>query len=75
MKTIILFAMMASVVCLSCTHKRQQTQPEATPDKELVIMESNDTVADIQDSSVNKYPVNYDSGMLSLVCYGFAGRI
>ena len=54
MKTIILFAMMASVVCLSCTHKRQQTQPEATPDKELVIMESNDTVADIQDSSVNK---------------------
>ena len=33
MKTIILFAMMASVVCLSCTHKRQQTQPEAAPDK------------------------------------------
>ena len=61
MKTIILFAMMASVVCLSCTHKRQQTQPETAPDKELVIMESNDTVAGIQDSSVNKYPVNYDT--------------
>ena len=40
MKTIILFAMMASVVCLSCTHKRQQTQPKATPDKELAIMDA-----------------------------------
>ena len=33
MKTIILFAMLASAVCMSCTHKRQQTQPEAAPDK------------------------------------------
>ena len=30
MKTIILFAMLSSVVCLSCTNKRQQSQPEAT---------------------------------------------
>ena len=54
MKTIILFAILLGIVCLSCTHKRQQTQPEATPDKELAIMGSNDTVAGIQDSSVNK---------------------
>ena len=37
MKTIILSAMLLSVVCLSCTHKRQQSQPEATPDKESTI--------------------------------------
>ena len=61
MKTIILFAILLGIVCLSCTHKRQQTQPEATPDKELAIMGSNDTVAGIQDSSVNKYPINYDT--------------
>lgn len=36
MKTIILFAMLSSVVCLSCTNKWQQFQPEATPDKETV---------------------------------------
>lgn len=28
--------MLSSVVCLSCTNKRQQFQPEATPDKETV---------------------------------------
>ena len=53
--------MLASLVCMSCTHKRQQTQQEATPDKELFIMESSDTVAGIQDSSVNKYSITYDT--------------
>lgn len=35
MKTIILFIILASVVCLSCTNKRQQFQPEVTTDKVL----------------------------------------
>ena len=37
MKTIILFAMLSGAVCLSCTHKRHQSQPEATPDKESAV--------------------------------------
>ena len=37
MKTIILFAMLSGAVCLSCTHKRHQSQPKATPDKESAI--------------------------------------
>ena len=37
MKTIILFAMLSGAVCLSCTHKRHQPQPKATPDKESAI--------------------------------------
>lgn len=51
MKTIILFAILSGVVCLSCTNKRQQSQPEATPDKESVIIGGNDTVTDIQVST------------------------
>ena len=35
MKTIILFAMLASAVCMSCTHKQQQSQPKTTSDKVL----------------------------------------
>lgn len=61
MKTIILFAMLASLVCMSCTHKRQRAQQEATPDKELFVMESSDTVAGIQDASVHKYSITYDT--------------
>ena len=52
MKTIILFAMLSSVVCLSCTNKRQQSQPEATPDKELAIIGGGDTVTMIQVSDI-----------------------
>ena len=48
MKTIILFAILSSTICLSCTNKRQQTQPEATPDKELAIIGGSDTVTMIQ---------------------------
>ena len=53
MKTIILFAILSSVVCLSCTNKRQQAQPEATPDKELTIIGSSDTVTNIKVSSTS----------------------
>ena len=53
MKTIILFAILSSVVCLSCTNKRQQAQPEATPDKELAIIGSSDTVTNIKVSSTS----------------------
>lgn len=49
MKTIILFAILSSVVCLSCTNKRQQAQPEATPDK----VGSSDTVTNIKVSSTS----------------------
>lgn len=37
---VILFAMLASVVCLSCTNKRQQFQPEATPDKDTIVYDT-----------------------------------
>ena len=53
MKTIILFAILSSVVCLSCTNKRQQAQPEATPDKELAIIGGSDTVTNIKVSSTS----------------------
>ena len=48
MKTIILFAMLSSAVCLSCTNKRQQFQPEAIPDKELAIIGRGDTITNIK---------------------------
>ncbi len=46
MKIIILFAMLSAVVCLSCTNKQKQFQPEATPDKEVTIIGGNDTTID-----------------------------
>lgn len=52
MKTIILLAMLSSAVCLSCTNKQRQFQPEATPDKELAITGGNDTVTNIKVSSM-----------------------
>ena len=52
MKTIILFTMLSSAVCLSCTNKRQQSQPEATPDKESAIIGGGDTVTMIQVSDI-----------------------
>ena len=61
MRTIILFAMLSSVVCLSCTNKRQQFQPEATPDKELAIIGGSDTVTSIQVSSADRDTVIYDT--------------
>lgn len=48
MKTIILFALLSSAVCLSCTNKRQQIQPETTPDKKSAIIGGSDTVTTIQ---------------------------
>lgn len=53
MRTIILFVILSSVVCLSCTNKRQQAQPEATPDKELAIIGGSDTVTNIKVSSTS----------------------
>lgn len=61
MRTIILFAMLSGVVCLSCTHKRQQSQPEATPDKESAIIGGSDTVTSIQVASADKDTVIYDT--------------
>ena len=46
--------MLSSAVCLSCTNKQQQFQPEATPDKELVIIRGNDTDASVQVTSADK---------------------
>ena len=51
MKTIILFAILSSAVCLSCINKRQQFQPEATTDKESAIIGRSDTVTSIQVST------------------------
>ena len=53
--------MLSSAVCLSCTNKRQQFQPEATPDKELAIIGGNDTVTSIQVVSADKDTVIYDT--------------
>ena len=61
MRTIILFAILSSAVCLSCTHKRQQFQPEATPDKELAIIGGSDTVTSIQVSSADRDTITYDT--------------
>lgn len=61
MKTIILFAMLSSAVCLSCTNKRQQFQPEATPDKELAIIGGKDTVTSIEIAMVDKDTIVYDT--------------
>ena len=66
MKTIILFAILLGAVCLSCTNKRQQFQPEATPDKELAIIGGSDTVTSIQVSSADRDTITYD------VCRRFA---
>lgn len=44
--------MLLSAVCLSCTNKRQQSQPEVTPDKELAIIGGGDTVTMIQVSDI-----------------------
>lgn len=52
MKMIILFVLLSSAVCSSCTHKRQQFQPEATPDKELAIIGGSDTTTSIKVSSM-----------------------
>ena len=54
MKTIILFVTLSSIICLSCTRKRQQFQPEATPDKGLAIIGGGDTVTSIRVSSADK---------------------
>lgn len=51
MKTTILWIMLSSGVCLSCTHKRQQFKPEATPGKEWAIIGGGDTVTNIKVSS------------------------
>lgn len=48
MKTIILFAMLSSVVCLSCTNKRQKSQLEATQDKALAVIGGKDTTTNIK---------------------------
>ena len=61
MRTIILFAILSSAVCLSCTHKWQQSQSEATPEKELAIIGGSDTVASIQIISADKDTVIYDT--------------
>ena len=53
--------MLSGVVCLSCTHKRQQSQPEATPDKESAIIGGSDTVTSIQVASADKDTVIYDT--------------
>ena len=61
MKTIILFAILLSAVCLSCTHNRQQFKVEATPDEDLTITGVNDTVVDIQVTSADKDTIIYDT--------------
>lgn len=61
MRTIILFAILSSAVCLSCTHKRQQFQPEVTPDKELAIIGCSDTITSIQVTSRDKDTIIYDT--------------
>ncbi len=61
MKTIILFAILLSAVCLSCTNKRQQFQPEATRDKESAIIGGSDTVTSIQVTSTDKDTIIYDT--------------
>ena len=61
MRTIILFAILSSAVCLSCTDKRQQFQPEVTPDKESVIIGGNDAATDIQVVSADKDTIVYDT--------------
>ncbi|MDM8325639.1 immunoglobulin-like domain-containing protein [Bacteroides gallinaceum] len=51
MKSLILSVLLSSVVCLSCTHKRQQSQPEGP-----AITGGNDTVTNIQTGSQDTLP-------------------
>ncbi len=60
--------MLSGAVCLSCTHKRQQSQQEATPDKESAIIGSIDTVTSIQVTSADKDTVIYDTPECYLWC-------
>lgn len=53
--------MLSGAVCLSCTHKRQQFQPEVTPDKELAVIGGSDTVTSIQVVSGDKDTIIYDT--------------
>ena len=53
--------MLSSAVCLSCTNRRQQFQPEATPDKESAIIGGSDTVTSIQVASADKDTIIYDT--------------
>ena len=53
--------MLLGAVCLSCTNKRQQFQPKATPDKELAIISGSDTVTSIQVSSADRDTITYDT--------------
>ena len=48
MKTIILFVILSSVVCLSCTNKRQQSNPRTTPDNVLV-----DSISDAEEERLS----------------------
>lgn len=48
--------MLSSVVCMSCTHKRQQSQPE-----ELAIIGGSDTVTNIQIATADKDTIIYDT--------------
>lgn len=56
MKSIILFITLSSAICISCSNKRQQLQPEATPDKEPAITGGNDTATNIRISSQDTLP-------------------
>ena len=56
MKSIILFITLSSAICISCSNKRQQLQPEATPDKEPAITGGNNTATNIRISSQDTLP-------------------
>lgn len=61
MKTIILFAILSSVVCMSCAKKQQQSQPEATPDKKSAITGGSDTVTSIRIIPADTDTIIYDT--------------
>lgn len=48
MKTIILFALLSAILCMSCTHKRQQSQPKTTPDKAIV-----SSISDVEEEKLS----------------------
>lgn len=48
MKNIVLFALLSSIVCLSCIHKQQQAQPKTTSDKGLATIGSSNTTTSIE---------------------------
>lgn len=60
-KFLFILSMLSSIVCLSCTNKRQHSQPGTTPDKESALIRGSDTVTNIQAVAADKDIIIYDT--------------